>query len=56
MKRRKERSGGGASAAVQMREAGGHPFRALRGYVPLGGADAALYTERGGFSFCAVRG
>ena len=45
MKRRKERSGGGASAAVQMREAGGHPFRALRGYVPLGGADAALYRS-----------
>ena len=32
-------------AAVQVRERGGHPFAALRGYMPLGGADAALYRS-----------
>lgn len=43
MKRRKKEQTGGAAAAVQVRERGGHPFAALRGYMPLGGADAALY-------------
>lgn len=45
MKRRKKEQTGGAAAAVQVRERGGHPFAALRGYMPLGGADAALYRS-----------
>ena len=45
MKRRKKEQTGGAAAAVQGRERGGHPFAALRGYMPLGGADAALYRS-----------
>ncbi len=45
VKRRKKEQTGGAAAAVQVRERGGHPFAALRGYMPLGGADAALYRS-----------
>ena len=45
MKRKKKEQTGGAAAAVQVRERGGHPFAALRGYMPLGGADAALYRS-----------
>ena len=45
MKRRKKEQTGGAATAVQVRERGGHPFAALRGYMPLGGADAALYRS-----------
>ena len=45
MKRRKKEQTGGAAAVVQVRERGGHPFAALRGYMPLGGADAALYRS-----------
>ena len=45
MIRRKKQQTGGASAAVQVRERGGHPFTALRSYTPLGGADTALYQS-----------
>ena len=35
----------GASAAVQLRDGGVQPFSALGGYIPLGGADVALYRS-----------
>ena len=41
----KKQRNGGAPAAVQVREGGVQPFSALGGYVPLGGADVALYRS-----------
>ena len=41
----RKQKGGGASAAVQVRDGGTQPFSALGGYVPLGGADVALYRS-----------
>ena len=41
----KKQRNGGAPAAVQVREGSVQPFSALGGYVPLGGADVALYRS-----------
>lgn len=43
--KRKERKSGTAAQACQLRGSYGHPFGALKGFVPLGGGEEEIYRQ-----------
>ena len=43
--KRKEKSPASAAQACQLRDSYGHPFDALKGFVPLGGGEEQIYRQ-----------